>query len=55
MPSFCGMFVCKGMMSAVTKRALDGRGGSFQEGWENVLSLMCDGRFLARGWVKCVM
>ena len=39
MPSLCGMFVYKDTMSAMTKRALDGRGGSFQEGWENVLCL----------------
>ena len=36
--------------SAVTKTAMDGKGGSFSVKLGNCfLSLMCDGRLLARG------
>ena len=39
MPSSCGMFMYKDVTSAVTKRALDGRGGSFSIRLRNVLCL----------------
>ena len=52
----CGMFVYKDVTSTVTKRALGGRGGSFSIRLKKFfVSLMCDGRLLARDWVKLVM
>ena len=56
MPSSCGMFVYRDVTSAVTKRALGGRGGSFSV-WLRMffVSLMRNGRLLARGWMKWVM
>ena len=55
MPSSCGMFVYKDVTSAVTKRALGGRGGSFPMRLRKCfVSLMSDGRLLARGWIKWV-
>ena len=42
--------------SAVTKKALGERGGSSLIRLRKCfVSLMCDGRLLARGWVKWVM
>ena len=42
--------------SVVTKRALGGRGGSCSMRLRKCfLSLMCDGRLLAGGWMKWVM
>ena len=39
--------------SAVTKRALGGRGGNFSMRLRKCfVSLMCDGRLLARSWMK---
>ena len=56
MPSSCGMFVYRDVTSAVTKRALGGRGGSFSVRLRMFfVSLMCNGRLLARGWMKWVM
>ena len=56
MPSSHGMFVYRDMTSAVTKRALGRRGGSFLMRLRKYfVSLMCDGRLLARGWLKCVI
>ena len=56
MPSSCGMFVYRDVTSAVTKRALGERGGSFSM-WlrKCFVSLICDGRLLAGGWMKSVM
>ena len=55
-PSSCEMFVYRDVTSAVTKRALDGRGGSCSMSLRKCfISLMCDGRLLARGWMKWVM
>ena len=43
----------KDMVSGVTKRALSGRGGSFLIRLRKCfVSLICDGRLLARGWMK---
>ena len=56
MPFLYGMFVYKDVTSAVTKRALDGRVGSFSIRLRKCfVSLMCDGGLLARGWMKWVM
>ena len=56
MSSSCGMFVYWDVTSAVTKRALGGRGGSFSVSLRRCfVSLTCDGRLLARGWMKWVM
>ena len=56
MPSSFGIFVYKDVAPAVTKRALDGRGGSFSIRLRKFfLSLMCDGTLLARGWMKWLM
>ena len=63
MPFSCGIFVYKGVTSALTKKALGDEGGG---GWEGggrfsirlkkfFVPLMCDGRLLARDWVKLVM
>ena len=60
MPFSCGMFVYKDVTSALTKRALGGMGGG---GWkffnkvEKIFCVfdVCDGRLLARDWVKLVM
>ena len=53
MPSSCGMFVYRDVTSAVTKRTLGGRGGSFSMRLGKCfVSLMCDGRLLARDWMK---
>ena len=49
MLSSCRMFVYKDMTSAVTKRILDGKGGSFSIRLRKCFaSLMRDGRLLAR-------
>ena len=56
MPSSCGMFVYRDVAPAVTKKALGRRGGSSLIRLRKCfVSLMCDGRLLARGWVKWVM
>ena len=56
MPSWCGMFVYRDVTSAVTKKTLGGRGGSFLMRLRKCfVSLTCDGRLLARGWMKWVM
>ena len=55
MPSSCGMFVYRDVTSAVTKRALGGRCGSFSMKFRKCfVSLTCEGRLLARGWMKWV-
>ena len=55
MPSSCGMFVYREVKSAVTKRALGGRGGSFSMRLRKCfVSLTCDERLLARDWMKKV-
>ena len=55
MPSSCGIFVYREVTSAVTKMALGGRGGSFSLRLRKCfVSLTCDGRLLARGWMKWV-
>ena len=55
MSSWCGMFVYSDVISAVTKRALGGRGGSFSIRLRKCyVSLTCDGRLLARDWMKWV-
>ena len=55
MSSLSGMFVYKHVTSAVTKRALDGKDGSFPIRFRKCfVSLMWDGKFLARGWMKWV-
>ena len=55
MPSSCGMFEYRDVTSAVTKRALVGRGVSFSMRLRKCfVSLMCVGRLLARGWMKWV-
>ena len=52
-PSSCEMFVYRDVTSAVTKRALGGKGESFSMRLRKCfVSLMCDGRLLARGWMK---
>ena len=55
-PSSFGIFVYKDVISAVTKGALVvGRGGSFSVRLRKCfVSLMCDGRLLARGWIRWV-
>ena len=56
MSSSCRMFVYRDMTSAVIKSALVGRGRSFfNKTEEMLLSLMCNGRLLARGWIKRVI
>ena len=56
MPSSCEMWMYKAVTSAVTKRALDGRGERFSIRLrKSFVSLMCGGRLLARGWIKYVM
>ena len=56
MPSSCGMFVYRDVTSAVTKRALGGRGrSSLLRLRKCFVFLICDGRLLARGWMKGVM
>ena len=46
----------KDMTEAVTRMALDGKGRSFLISFgKYFMSLMCDGRLPARGWIKCVM
>ena len=53
MLSSCGMFLYRDVTSAVTKRALGGRVGSFSMRLGKCfVSLMCDGKLLARGWMK---
>ena len=53
MPSLCGMFVQRDVTSAVTKRTLNGRGGGFSMRLRKFfVSLTCDGRLIARGWMK---
>ena len=49
MPSSCGLFVYRDVTSAVTKRALGGRGGRFLMRLRKCfVSLTCDGRLLLR-------
>ena len=56
MPSSRGMFVFKDVTSAVIKKTLDGRDGSFSISFRKCLvSLMCDGTVAARAWMKWVM
>ena len=56
MPSSCEMWMYKAVTSAVTKRALDGRGERFSIRLrKSFVSLICGGRLLARGWIKYVM
>ena len=55
MPSSCEMFVYRDVTSAVTKRALGTRGDSFSMRLRKCfVSLTCDGRLLATGWMKWV-
>ena len=55
-PSSCGMFVYRDVTSAVTKRTLGARGGSCSMKLRKCfVSLMCDGKLLAKGWMKWVM
>ena len=52
MPSSCGTFVYRDVTSTVTKSALVRMGGTFSiRLGKCFVSLMCDGRFLARGWM----
>ena len=52
----CGMLVYRDVTSAVTKRALSGKGESCSMRLRKFfVYLMCDGRLLARGWMKCLM
>ena len=54
--SLCGMFVYRDVTSAVTKRALGGRGGNCSMRLRKCfVSLMRDGKLLAKGWMKWVM
>ena len=56
MPSSCKIFVYRDVTSALTKMALNGRGGSFSMRLSKCfVSLTCDGRLLARAWMKWVM
>ena len=56
MPSSCEMIVCRGKILALTKAPLVGRGGSFSiRLGKCFVSLMCDGRILAGGWIKRVI
>ena len=56
MPSSCGMFVYRDVISAVIKRSLGGRSGSFSIRLRKCfVSLMYDRRLLARGWMKWMM
>ena len=56
MPSSCGMSVYKDVTPTVTKRELDGWGGSFSIRLRKCfVSLICDGRLLDRGWIKWMM
>ena len=56
MPSSCVIFVSKEVLSAVNKRALDGRGESFLiRLGKYFVFLIYDGRLLAMGWKKWVM
>ena len=41
MPSSCGMFVYKDVTSAVTKRALGGRGGNYSISWRKSFVSLC--------------
>ena len=51
-----GTFLYNDMTSAGTKRALNERGGRFSKRLRKCfVSLICDGRLLARGWIKWVM
>ena len=55
MLSSYGMFVYRDVTSAVTKRALGGRGGTFSMRLrKRFVSLTCDRRLLARDWMKSV-
>ena len=55
LPSSWGMFVYRDMTSTVTKNALVERGVSFSIRLRNCfVFLMCDGRLLTRGLIKCV-
>ena len=56
MPSSCGMFVYRDIISGLTKTALSGRGGSFSVRLKKCfVSLKCEGRLLPRGWTKWLM
>ena len=51
MSSSYGMFVYRDVTSTVIKSALVGRGQSFSRSLiKCFVSLMCNGRFLAKGW-----
>ena len=55
MPSSRGMFVYRNETSALTKRALGGGGAGFSMRLRKYfVSLTCDGRLLATGWIKWV-
>ena len=55
MPS-CGMFVYRDVASAVTTSAQIARYGRFSVRLRKCfVSLMCDGRLLARGWMNWIM
>ena len=56
MPSSCEMFVYNYVTSAVTKRVIYGKVDSFSIRLRKCfVSLMYDGRLLARSWMKLVM
>ena len=56
MPSSCEMFVYNYVMSAVTKRVIYGKADSLSIRFRKCfVSLMYDGRFLDRSWMKWVM
>ena len=54
MSSSCGLFLYRDVTSAVTKSALfGGSGGRFSMRLRKCfVSLMCDGRLLAKGWMS---
>ena len=55
MSSWCGMFVYSNVTSAVTKKSLGGRCGSFSMRLRKCFgSSTCDGRLLAMCWMKWV-
>ena len=53
MPSSCEMFVYGDVTSTVTKSALVRTDGNFSRRFiKYFVSLMCDWRLLAKGWMK---
>ena len=55
MLSSYGMFVYRDVTSTVTKKTLGGRGGTFSMRLrKRFVSLTCDTRLLARGWMRSV-